>query len=369
MESYWIIISAFALILGALLTGVTVPKVIKICHKKKLYDLPDGRKIHKSAIPRLGGMVFMPAALITVAIVAIIDAYAKQGLIFDEICGDKNALVFSICAMAAIYAVGTTDDLVGCRYRTKFIVQGICACLFVAGGVWLGNLHGIFWTYTLTPFIGIPLTIIAVVFMVNAVNMIDGIDGLAAGLGIIAFLCYGIAFFSLGYYAPAVVSFALLGILAIFFIYNVIAGDKHKTFMGDTGSLSMGMLICLLSLELCNQPLAELPADSPNLFVWSFAPMLVPCLDVLRVFAFRLSKGKDPFNPDKTHIHHILMDCGFSQLAAMGTIVALSALFTICNIVLSRHLDLTLLLIADIVVYAAICLSLSSVATRCNKNA
>lgn len=369
MKDYWIIILAVTFILGAFLTSVSIPKVLAICHKKKLYDLPDDRKIHTSAIPRLGGMVFVPSALIAVVIVAIIDAYTEQGLIFNELCKGRCTLAFSFCSILAIYIVGATDDLIGCRYRTKFLIQAVCACLFLAGGVWLGNLHGIFWTHALVPAIGMPLTILAVVFVVNAVNMIDGIDGLAAGLGIIAFVCYGITFYILRQYALAAISFAMLGILAVFFVYNVIAQEKHKTFMGDTGSLTMGMVICFLSLELCNTPADEFALNSPNPFALAFAPLLVPCLDVMRVFIIRIHKGRNPFKPDKTHIHHLLMDCGLGQHSAMASIVALSLAYAVCNIALSQHMDLTLLLIADIALYAGIYLCLSSLAFRRCKNA
>lgn len=144
---------------------------------------------------------------------------------------------FIICAVIMLYLVGLADDLIGVKYRAKFVVQMMCALLLVASSLSLCDFRGVLFIHTLSPWVSIPFTILLVVFIINAINLIDGVDGLASGLTGIALLFYGIIFYLLHEYAYALVAFSTLGTVIPFFYYNVFgkAEKQKKIFMGDRG--------------------------------------------------------------------------------------------------------------------------------------
>lgn len=147
-------------------------------------------------------------------------------------------------------------------------------------------------------------------------------------------------------------SFATLGVLIPFYYYNVFgkAEKGRKIFMGDTGSLTIGIMLCFLSIHILHISDGE-STNQTNPFVLAFAPLLVPCLDVVRVYIHRVRTGKNPFLPDKSHIHHKLLALGLHQRTAMITIVLASTLLTLLNIGLSAHIDITFLLCIDVLVW------------------
>ena len=197
-----------------------------------------------------------------------------------------------------------------------------------------------------------PLTVLIIVAIINAINLIDGIDGLASGLSSVALVFYGVWFFLTGYPFYSMISFATAGVLVPFFYYNVFGDPNHqkKIFMGDTGSLTIGLIICFLSLKLALfVPLTD--PDMPNPLVLAFAPLIVPCFDVVRVYLYRIRHGRNPFVADRNHIHHKLLNAGLKQRIAMLTIVCYSAAVTFANIALSPMVPVTLLVVADILVW------------------
>ena len=251
-----------------------------------------------------------------------------------------------------LYLVGMADDLIGIRYRAKFVIQILCGVMLIAGGIYINNLHGILGIHAVPLWLGYPLTILIVVFIINAINLIDGIDGLASGLCSIACLFYGLTFFMLHQYVYAMLAFATLGVLVPFFYYNVFGNAKHgrKIFMGDTGSLTIGMMLCFLSLKLT---MCGLDDNTGNVhpMVLAFSPLLVPCCDVVRVYLHRVRNGKNPFLPDKNHIHHKLLALGIKQRNAMIIIVSVSTIFILLNILLSLYLNVNWIVLGDILIW------------------
>ena len=223
----------------------------------------------------------------------------------------------------------------------------------IGGGLWINSLHGIFFIDAIPEWIGYPLTLLAVVFIINAINLIDGIDGLASGLCGVAMFFYGILFIIVHKYIYAMIAFATLGVLVPFFYFNVFgdANKRKKIFMGDTGSLTVGMTICFLSFRLLLCFPAEDLDNMPNAFILAFSPLIIPCFDVVRVYLHRVRNGQNPFMPDKNHIHHKLLAIGMQQHTAMITIITISVVFITGNIFLSHYLDITLLLLLDIGIY------------------
>ncbi len=341
------------LIISIFCAGIVIPQILLIAFRFNMFDTPDARKVHHGAVPRLGGLAFMPVVFFSVALVLGIKLFIGNFDFMATVGSDLRAIAFSVCAVMVTYVVGMADDLIGVRYRNKFVTQILCALMLVGGRLWLGDLWGLLWINTLTPWIGVPLTVLVVVFITNSINLIDGIDGLASGLSSIVMIVYAFSFLMLGEYLCALIAIATFGVLVPFFYYNVFGDPQkmHKIFMGDTGSLTIGMLICILGLKLVN-PLHLIEANwVPNRLVIVFSPLLVPCFDVVRVYLYRVRHHRNPFMPDKNHIHHKLLALGLPQRSAMVTIVLTSLFFTAANILLSLVININWILLIDIVVW------------------
>lgn len=350
---FWTVGSILVFLFCVLSAGVLIPQILLISFRRKLFDVPDERKIHQVVVPRLGGIAFKPVMFLSVALLIGLSLLCGYGDMLGGLVLEGRALSFGFCCIMVLYLVGMADDLIGIRYKAKFVVQVACGLMVIAGGLWLNDLHGLFFIHGLPCWIGWPLTVLAVVFIINAINLIDGIDGLASGLCGVAMLFYGIIFLAVHQYIYAVLAFATLGVLVPFFYYNVFGDVKRgkKIFMGDTGSLTIGMMLCILSLKLLHSFPEGEAAGRPNILILAYSPLIIPCFDVVRVYLHRVRNGKNPFLPDKNHIHHKLLAMGMRQLKAMISIVSVSVLFTLSNILLSCHINVTLLLVADIAVW------------------
>lgn len=359
---HWILDAVCVFLISIMLTGIIIPQILLISFRKKLFDEPDERKIHKAAVPRLGGIAFMPAILFAMALVAgvetivmttsgvVFQAEGTQGINFASCSPTTLPLCFGLCALIMMYLVGIADDLIGVKYRAKFVAQ-ILAGLFIAAGVRLDNLQGFMGLYELPAFVSWGLTVLFIVFITNAINLIDGIDGLASGLSGIAMAFYGMAFMSMDRPFYAILAFAGLGTLVPFFYYNVFGNPAmgKKIFMGDTGSLTTGIILAFLAITMTKGVGAEnTPCD---IIVIAFAPLAIPCLDVVRVFFHRIVRGKSPFLPDKTHSHHKLLAIGFRQRPAMITILATSSALNAFDLWLSMYINSFLVLLIDLVLW------------------
>lgn len=366
---FWTVNSILVFIVCVLSAGVLIPQILLISFRRNLFDTPDERKIHQGVVPRLGGIAFKPVVFFSVALLLGVCQLLGYGDMLGGIVSEGRPLAFGFCSIMVLYLVGMADDLIGIRYRAKFVVQIACGLMVIAGGLWLDNLHGLFLIYKIPAWVGWPLTVLAVVFIINAINLIDGIDGLASGLCGVAMLFYGVIFLMAHEYIYALLAFATLGVLVPFFYYNVFGDAKRgrKIFMGDTGSLTIGMMLCILSLEICRSFPEDTSAGLPDAFVLAYSPLIIPCFDVVRVYLHRVRNGKNPFLPDKNHIHHKLLAIGMRQRTAMITIVSVSVLFTLCNILLSAYISVTPLLLADILVWTAANIWLTRKMNRINK--
>lgn len=366
---FWTVNSILVFIVCALSAGVLIPQILLISFRRNLFDMPDERKIHQGVVPRLGGIAFKPVVFFSVALLLGMCQLLGYGDMLGGIVSESRSLTFGFCSIMVLYLVGMADDLIGIRYRAKFVVQIACGLMIIAGGLWLNNLHGLFLIYNMPEWMGWSLTVLAVVFIINAINLIDGIDGLAFGLCGVAMLFYGVIFLMAYEYIYAILAFATLGVLVPFFYYNVFGDAKRgrKIFMGDTGSLTIGMMLCILSLKIC-RCFPEGTSDGlPNVFVLAYSPLIIPCFDVVRVYLHRVRNGKNPFLPDKNHIHHKLLAIGMRQRTVMITIVSVSVFFTLCNILLSTCISVTQLLLADILIWIAVNLWLTRKINRINK--
>lgn len=356
---------------SAFVTAVMIPRIILISFRKRLFDAVDARKVHKGIVPRLGGVAFAPALMAAYAL--MFGGCTLLGYMPDSNGGVSLHLSLGLCALLLLYFEGLTDDLVGVGYKVKFVVQLICALLVVSSGVWLNNLYGLFGIHALPWWIGKPLTVVLIVYIINAINLIDGIDGLASGLSMVALFFLGVLFANLGNWVSASISFAMLGALVAFFYYNVFGRvERHnKIFMGDCGSQVVGLVLGMESVWFCMYAEeAGKIVSMPNALVVAFSLLMIPCLDVIRVMLGRIRRGKNPFLPDKTHIHHKFLALGMSHRTAMLTILMIDAAFAIFNIELVRVLDINLLLGIDVLLWCAMNVWLSQLIKQRNtKNA
>ncbi len=358
----WTLDELAVFLISAGISGIIIPKILLIAFRKRLFDEPDERKIHTAAVPRLGGLAFMPSIVFSICLVVgvkgILDAQGLSAYFGgpSEV-GDMSEMLlpmcFGLCAVMMMYLVGIADDLIGVRYRAKFVAQILAALLLAMGGVRIENFHGFMWLYELPVGLSWAATVLLVVFITNAINLIDGIDGLASGLSGIAMAFYGFVFMHTGYMLYAMLAFAGLGTLVPFFYYNVFGNPAmgKKIFMGDTGSLTTGLILSFLSIEVCSLP--EGSVYSWDVMVVAFAPLAIPCLDVIRVFVHRIVRGMSPFLPDKSHIHHKLLALGIPQRWAMTTILATSSALIAANLLMSVHMGPMWVLVIDMVVWVA----------------
>lgn len=348
-------------LISILLTGIIIPKVLLIAFRKKLFDVPDERKIHKSLVPRLGGIAFVPALLISISmVVGLAYMFNFESVLALDYSSSIPTICFCFSGLMLLYMTGIADDLIGLKYRGKFFIQIICGILLISGGVCINNLHGFCGVYQWPDVCGYALTLLVVIFFTNAINLIDGVDGLASGLSAIAMAFYGVVFTMIGDALNACIAFAMLGTLIQFFYYNVFGkADKFKKiFMGDTGSLCVGFVLTYLSVQICN--LDSIVGWNMNPIVVAFAPMLVPCFDVIIVVFGRIRAGKSPFLPDKTHIHHKMLQLGMHTSRVMVSLLIISAMLTFANIILSPYLNPAILMLCDILIWISFNLGLSA---------
>nr|WP_304422395.1 MraY family glycosyltransferase [Paramuribaculum intestinale] len=349
----WIICCFLSTLLSVLFAGILIPQILLVSYRRKLFDMPDERKIHRGTVPRLGGIAFTPVILFSVSLLLGMSILMGNTDMENMMRINAQAISFGLCALLLMYLTGMSDDLIGVRYRAKFVVQIFCAVLLIGAGMYVNDLHGIIGLGHISPWFGIPLTILIVVYVVNAINLIDGIDGLASGLSSAAFIIYGTAFLMIGKPIFAMLSFACFGVLIQFFYYNVFgsAERKKKIFMGDTGSLTIGLLLAFLGLALLQWSPDKFPTFRTNPMILAVSPLIIPCFDVVSVFLHRVRRHGNPFLPDKTHIHHKMLAIGLNQHLAMVLIVVASITFSIANILLSRYIEVNLLLILDILLW------------------
>jgi UDP-GlcNAc:undecaprenyl-phosphate GlcNAc-1-phosphate transferase len=300
----------FAITISFFLVVISIPAVIRVARKKHLYDYNDGRKIHTQIVPALGGVAIYYGFVISTIL-------ATGNSSFDEI-------KFLIASITFVFFIGLKDDLIVVSNKKKFVVQVFAVLLIIfMTNLHLTNFHGFLGLYKVNYTLGILATLFIMLLTINAYNLIDGIDGLASGLAIMAAAIFGIFFITAGDIPYAVLSFSLVGSLSGFFFYNVF-GSTNKLFMGDAGSLITGMVVSALIVRFNEiDASTQIPVWAQNSPALSFAIVLVPLVDTVRVFSIRLINGKSPFAPDTNHVHHrLLLIC---KKHAMITLIILFA--------------------------------------------
>ena len=355
----------FGFLFAVSLGMVIIPRILVISHKKRLYDVPDARKVHTMPVPRLGGLSFFPVILMSMFLVIGFRLYFWD---MDTSSLSFNMLyeyLFLFVGMTLLYLVGVCDDLVGVGYRYKFAVQIAAALLLVLSGNWFDSFGGLFGIYSVPVWVGVPFTVFIVVYITNAINLIDGIDGLASGLCCIALSVFSVIFFLRGQYVYALLAICTLGILMPFWCYNVFgnANRGHKLFMGDAGSLTLGYVISFLIIHMSVTNEVSPTLSNPYMVI-AFSTLLVQLLDVIRVVLHRLREHKNPFLPDKNHFHHKLLRTGMRVRIVMVCIIAISAFFILLNSSLAWRVDITYLFFLNLFCWSILHVGLNGLIKR-----
>lgn len=294
-----------------LITFMAIPIIIHVAHARKLFDLPDNRKIHSIPIPALGGVGIFAGFMI--ASMFIISFYSQPDF------------QYFFAAMLVIFFLGLKDDILVLSPSKKFMGQVIASFLIVyKGELTINHMHGFLGLNEIPELFSFAITYLTIIVITNSFNLIDGVDGLAGSLGILTTFLLGIFFYFDGDLGYSVMAFCMTGSLLAFLIFN---HSPARIFMGDTGSLLVGLVNSILIIHFINSagsPESVLPiAASPAMGI---AILLIPLYDTLRVFTIRIINRKSPFTPDTNHLHHLMLEKGMSHLQITYTLVGVNIL-------------------------------------------
>ena len=332
MEHVFQIVLGF--ILATMLGLFIIPRILVISHRKRLFDMPDVRKVHCRPISRLGGVTFFPVIVLVMCSICLFELHNGYAIGLGR--NLLNEMLCLLVGLMLLYIVGVCDDLIGVRYNRKFLVQILAAAFLPLSGLYIHNFYGLFGWYEIPAWVGVLFTMLLTVFIINAINLIDGIDGLASGLCMVALSIFGVTLAINGWWIYTMLAFVCVGVLIPFFIYNVFGNAErgHKIFMGDTGSLTLGFIISLLAVKyIVSMGRTESVVDGWPLVI-AFSVLLVPCLDVFWVVLSRLKRRVHPFKPDRCHFHHKILNMGFTPRKALIFIELISIAFIAFTVLL-----------------------------------
>lgn len=317
------------------------PKILNIALKKNIVDNPDARKLQRVPVPVLGGMVVLFGILVALCVC--------------QLFVDCSSLFTVVLAMSVMLYVGTMDDILNLSAYTRFFLEILMALTIIyTCGYSIDNLHGLWGIYTLPLYLSMPLTIVAVVGIVNAINLIDGVDGYSSGYCIMACTIFGVLFCIMRDMPMVMLAVVCVASLIPFFLHNVF-GLSSKMFIGDGGTLLMGCVMSIfvlnvlksdtLCLEYCEWGMGLVPL--------ALAILCIPVFDTVRVMTMRMLRKTSPFHADKTHLHHLFIEVGFSHIGTTVGILALN-----CLVVLGWYISYKCGASIDVQLYVVIGLSL-----------
>ncbi|MDT0642317.1 MraY family glycosyltransferase [Zunongwangia sp. F363] len=322
-------------------TFYTIPKILWVSQEKKLTASVNERSSHLVETPSFGGVAFF----ITIVLVLSVIQSLRLGFVGNHL----------IAAMSILFLVGLKDDLVVSTARVKLFGQVAAACFIVfSPELRLNSLHGFLGIYEIPEAVGYCLSALLLVALINAYNLIDGIDGLAAITGIVISAVYGGIFYTTGHPYYVLLSVSLMGTLFGFLRFNFSRG-RRKIFMGDSGSLPVGLILGLLTLKvLVMEPVSLISQgyNSENRILLVACVLFIPVFDTLRVMIIRLLSGKSPFSADRNHAHHVLLDLGLNHARASASLAFLNLLVVTIYLSLSNLLPQVWMLFVVVSLYS-----------------
>ena len=312
---YTIIIPFFT---ALLLVGWIHPRLVKIALLKNIVDNPDARKLQRTPVPVLGGVAVFFGVVIAIGCMSSVV--------------DCSGLPVVIMAMMAMLYTGTMDDILSLSPGLRFVIEIVVVLLLIfVGGYCIDDFHGLWNIGRFSYWCAVPLTVVAAVGIINAINLVDGVNGLSSGYCIMACLIFGTLFFLAGEAPMTILAAVSVGALIPFFLHNVF-GKTSKMFIGDGGTLVMGVVMSVFVIAILQNGSRVAAYVNPNvgLVPFTLGVLSVPVFDTLRVMSTRILKGTSPFRPDKTHLHHMFIDLGCSHVATTLAILGLNMSVVLC---------------------------------------
>lgn len=300
------------------LVGWIHPRLVKIALLKNIVDNPDARKLQRKPVPVMGGVA------VFFGIVAGIGSISADA--------DCSGLLVVVMAMMAMLYIGTMDDILNLTPSLRLLAEIIVVLLLIyAGGCSINDFQGLWGVGHIASVYAVPLTLFAAVGIINAINLIDGVNGLSSGYCIMACIMFGTLFCLAGNEPMTILAVVSVGALIPFFLHNVF-GKTSKMFIGDGGTLVMGSVMSVFVIEVLYTGSQAAAYVDPNvgLVPFTLAVLSVPVFDTLRVMLTRMLKGVSPFHPDKTHLHHMFIELGCSHVAATLAILTLNIAVVLC---------------------------------------
>jgi UDP-N-acetylmuramyl pentapeptide phosphotransferase/UDP-N-acetylglucosamine-1-phosphate transferase len=339
-------LTAFGVVLLA------TPSLIRVAILKRLFDEPtEERKLHKRVVPTIGGIIIFAGTFFSFVLWFPSDSlldidignsnYLKNALALEVTKNALNDFKYILTTVLILFFVGAKDDIIGTAPIKRLTAHLIVALMIVLmADIRIKNMHGIFEVYVIPFWASIFLSVFTIIVIINAFNFIDGIDGLAAGIGFIAATIFGIWFYLANDTVLSLLSFSLAGSLLAFLFFNFYPAH---IFMGDSGSTTIGLMIAVLAVKAIETPRAELSGtiiSEINRPIFAMAVLAYPLVDMLRIFVYRTLKGVSPFEADRNHIHHLLLNAGMSHAGISLTLYGMN-LFVVALAVLLRNVDPT----------------------------
>jgi UDP-N-acetylmuramyl pentapeptide phosphotransferase/UDP-N-acetylglucosamine-1-phosphate transferase len=312
------ILPLFTLSVALIVSYISYPVIIKVANVKNLMAEPNQRDVHATKTPNLGGIGIFLAIYLVVTFL---------GNYFEG----ENLLNLS-GAMIVMFFIGLVDDLVGVSPKSKLIGQILAALsIILMTDLRLESLYGVFGIYELPYVVSVMLSLLFFVTIINAYNLIDGVDGLAGSFAITANVFFAAFFYFNANYFMCFLSVGIIGALISFLIFNF--SKTNKIFMGDTGSMLIGFLLAYQALNFMSVDFTgNFTLLDSKAIVYVLALFSFPLIDTIRVFFIRIKAGKSPFTADNNHMHHNLLACGLkhweiSLVSVMFTVFIISATF------------------------------------------
>jgi len=297
--------------ISSVVTTVVYPFVLRYARHHKIVDNPDARKLHRMPVPVMGGVAVYAGIL--------------AGCIAMFLLVPRASISWSIMAITIMLLMGVLDDIKNLPAILRLIVQfGIVGAYMWFTGHYICNLYGLFGIHEISLWVGIFLSLVFGVGIINAINMIDGVDGYSSGYGIMACTSFAMLFIAVNQSVWSCLAVIVASALLPFFMHNVF-GKKSKMFIGDGGTMMLGLLMTIFQLgafSLRRGP--ELEARGIGIVAMTLAVFCIPIFDILRVTTVRIMRGRSPFKPDKSHLHHLFIDMGFSHLGAAVFILSMN---------------------------------------------
>lgn len=284
-------------------------KILYIAKEKGIVDNPDARKLQKEPVPVTGGLVVFFGV-----VMGLLAGYPVGELMN---VGIEIRLMPVLVSMVVMLYIGAMDDIMGLSPTARFIIEilTVLGLIYTSGGC-IDTFHGLWGIESFSWWFAVPLTVFAGVGIINAVNMIDGVNGLSSSLCMLCSACYGVVFIRSGDVANAMMAFSMAAALLPFMLHNVF-GERSRMFIGDAGTMVMGILLTWFTMCLLrsDSPIAYYDmASGVNMIAFALAVLCVPVFDTIRVMVMRMARKQSPFHPDKTHLHHVLINIGVSHV-------------------------------------------------------